>query len=296
MERLRGLSSIQLKLTTFFIAVALFAISGFIYTDKAEGHGYVQQPASRAVLGAKNNAGNVQYEPQSLEAPKGFPAAGPADGKIASAGGKFGGILDEQTSTRWIKNDMKGGLTEFTWHLSAQHRTAKWHYYITKKGWDANAPLKSSDFELIGSFDDYGAIPERDFTHKVQVPTDRTGYYVILAVWDVADTGNAFYQVIDVNLTNEATDPVVPSNPEQEPEQNPEQPAAVVDSNEITVVTPAEPVQSDLPEWNASGFYTAGTKVQYKGKIYEALITYTAYGDQEWNPEAATTLWRLVVS
>lgn len=32
------------------------------------------------------------YEPQSLEAPKGFPQGGPIDGKIASAGGKFGGL------------------------------------------------------------------------------------------------------------------------------------------------------------------------------------------------------------
>ncbi|WP_321158336.1 lytic polysaccharide monooxygenase, partial [Providencia stuartii] len=34
------------------------------------------------------------------------------------------------------------------------------------------------------------------------IPTDREGYHVILAIWDVADTNNAFYQVIDVNLSN----------------------------------------------------------------------------------------------
>lgn len=39
-------------------------------------------------------------------------------------------------------------------------------------------------------------------THKVNVPTDRSGYHVILAVWDIDDTANAFYQVIDVNLKN----------------------------------------------------------------------------------------------
>ncbi len=32
---------------------------------------------------------------------------------------------------------------------------------------------------------------------------DRSGYHVILAVWDVADTANAFYNVIDVNLIND---------------------------------------------------------------------------------------------
>ena len=35
------------------------------------------------------------------------------------------------------------------------------------------------------------------------MPTDRSGYHVILAVWDVADTANAFYNVIDVNLIND---------------------------------------------------------------------------------------------
>lgn len=34
------------------------------------------------------------------------------------------------------------------------------------------------------------------------MPTDRNGYHLILAVWEIADTGNAFYQVIDVNLVN----------------------------------------------------------------------------------------------
>ena len=42
-----------------------------------------------------------------------------------------------------------------------------------------------------------------NLTHKINVPTDRSGYHVILAVWDVADTANAFYNVIDVNLIND---------------------------------------------------------------------------------------------
>ncbi|WP_424141112.1 lytic polysaccharide monooxygenase [Sodalis glossinidius] len=33
--------------------------------------------------------------------------------------------------------------------------------------------------------------------HDVMLP-QRSGYHVILAVWEVANTGNAFYQVIDV--------------------------------------------------------------------------------------------------
>lgn len=43
--------------------------------------------------------GNVITQPQGLEAPKGFPVKGPADGKIASANGALGDfILDKQAS------------------------------------------------------------------------------------------------------------------------------------------------------------------------------------------------------
>ncbi|MNZ72906.1 GlcNAc-binding protein A precursor [compost metagenome] len=83
-------SSIAKKVAPFVITAGVIAGVGLIDTDKALGHGYVSEPASRAKLGAANNVGSVQYEPQSLEAPKGFPLAGPADGKIASAGGMFG--------------------------------------------------------------------------------------------------------------------------------------------------------------------------------------------------------------
>lgn len=126
-------SSIAKKVAPFVITAGVIAGVGLIDTDKALGHGYVSEPASRAKLGAANNVGSVQYEPQSLEAPKGFPLAGPADGKIASAGGMFGGILDQQSSDRWIKHDMVGGVNDITWYHTAQHRTTKWHYYITKK-------------------------------------------------------------------------------------------------------------------------------------------------------------------
>lgn len=82
--------------------------------QSAYAHGFVEKPSSRAALCSQNygalnlNCGNVMYEPQSLEAPKGFPDGGPIDGEIASAGGLFGGILDQQTSNRWFKNTIKG--------------------------------------------------------------------------------------------------------------------------------------------------------------------------------------------
>lgn len=180
-----------------FIAVMM------IFSSSASAHGYIESPASRAVLcksGANTNCGNIQYEPQSLEAPGNFPAAGPADGQITGAGAFP--ELYEQTPTRWAKVDMNGGANTFTWHLTANHATKEWKYYITKKGWDSSKPLARADLELFCYFDDGGKKPDVTVSHTCNVPTDRSGYNLILGVWEIADTGNAFYQVIDVNLNN----------------------------------------------------------------------------------------------
>ncbi len=45
------------------------------------------------------------------------------------------------------------------------------------------------------------------------MPANRTGYHVILAIWEVADTENAFYNVIDVNVGAAAGNSVVPTTP-----------------------------------------------------------------------------------
>lgn len=70
------------------MALLFYAVTLF-FVEQAYAHGYMDSPASRALLckqGENNNCGAVQYEPQSIEAKKGFPEAGPEDGKIASGG------------------------------------------------------------------------------------------------------------------------------------------------------------------------------------------------------------------
>lgn len=39
------------------------------------------------------------------------------------------------------------------------------------------------------------------------------GYHVILAIWDISDTANAFYNVIDANIKSNGAIPVVPNKP-----------------------------------------------------------------------------------
>ncbi|SCA96863.1 Chitin binding protein [Bacillus mycoides] len=218
LKQLRKMATNKKGLSAAVVAVGIMSTT--LIPQNAYAHGFVEKPGSRAALCSQNygalnlNCGNVMYEPQSLEAPKGFPQGGPVDGKIASAGGLFGGILDQQTADRWFKNTIKGGENTFTWKYTAPHLTSQWHYYITKKGWNPNKPLTRADLELIGTVKHDGSAASNNLSHKINVPTDRSGYHVILAVWDVADTVNAFYNVIDVNLVNnEKPDTEAPTQP-----------------------------------------------------------------------------------
>ncbi|MBK5491251.1 lytic polysaccharide monooxygenase [Bacillus sp. TH17] len=218
LKQLKKMTTNKKGLSAAVVAVGIMSTT--LIPQNAYAHGFVEKPGSRAALCSQNygalnlNCGNVMYEPQSLEAPKGFPQGGPVDGKIASAGGLFGGILDQQTADRWFKNTIKGGENTFTWKYTAPHLTSQWHYYITKKGWNPNKPLTRADFELIGTVKHDGSAASNNLSHKINVPTDRSGYHVILAVWDVADTVNAFYNVIDVNLVNnEKPDTEAPTRP-----------------------------------------------------------------------------------
>lgn len=187
--------------------------TGVITSAPASAHGYVEGPLSRSAacnVGLNTDCGSIVYEPQSLETLKGFPEAGPADGQIASAGGLFGGVLDEQTADRWYKNEVTTGPLLMDWKYTAPHSTAKWHYYMTKPGWDPNAPLTRDDLELIAEIEHDGSKAITNPDHTISVPQDRSGYHVILAVWDIADTVNAFYNVIDVNVVGDG-------NPDTEP-------------------------------------------------------------------------------
>lgn len=204
MNQFRLANPVLSKLLAAGGVMLLTAVCMILFSGIAFGHGYVEGPASRAALcksGQNTDCGAIIYEPQSLEAPKGFPNAGPADGKIASANGAFP-KLDEQSATRWTKVNINGGQTTFNWKITAAHATTSWKYYITKPNWNPNTALTRASFDLTPFCSvNYGGVrPPSNYSNTCNVPTDRTGYHVILAVWEIADTGNAFYNVIDVNF------------------------------------------------------------------------------------------------
>ncbi|QFI38714.1 hypothetical protein FR932_13065 [Moritella marina ATCC 15381] len=189
-------------------------------------HGYVAgEFPSRVNLchstnGSKNDCASASYDRQSLEAPKGFPTTGPVDGKIASAqkGGSFD-VLDQQSSNKWYKTKIQAGQNDFHWFSTANHKTTDYVYYITKPGWDQNAPLTRASFDLANPFcviNMDGQQPPKDLgdAHSCTVP-ERSGYQVILSVWTIDDTANAFYNVIDVEFEDGVTPPPLPDVWEQ---------------------------------------------------------------------------------
>jgi len=209
----------QFKKTFLATLVALSASSATLYSAAVSAHGYVSQPASRAVncqKGLNKNCGQVTYEPQSVEAPK-TASDFPPDGKIAS-GGWYGAATFDNERSDWQRINIKPGWQQIKWYLTAPHATTNFKYYITKPGWSNanNATLTRSMFEdtPFCQEDMAGVTPPNNVTHECNVP-ERTGNQLIYAVWRINNTGNSFYQIIDVkfdgsndNGSEEAAKPV----------------------------------------------------------------------------------------
>lgn len=222
-------------------AVAIGAAT--LVPSAAFAHGFVgddsgdpgQTLTARAALKANGDMGGAQWEPQSLEAPKGFPAAGPADGHLASAGNAKWSALDEQREDRWQKNVVEQGDVTVNWKFTAPHMTSQWRYFMTKEGWDPNDELDRDDLELIETVSHDGSAASNNPSHHITIPSDREGYHVIYAVWDVADTANAFYNVIDVDVQPGDVEAPEPVQDTEAPGTVPDAAARAVSSTEAEV-------------------------------------------------------------
>ncbi|MEU0136632.1 lytic polysaccharide monooxygenase [Streptomyces sp. NPDC006296] len=187
------------------IGLAIAGVSMFA-TSSASSHGYTDSPLSRQKLcanGTVANCGNIQWEPQSVEGPKGFPAAGPADGKICSGGNSQFAQLDDPRGGAWPATKVSAGQGYgFRWQFTARHSTSDFRYYITKNGWDSSKPLTRAalDSQPFLTVPYGNQQPPATLTHQGSMPTGKTGKHIILAVWNVADTSNAFYACSDVQF------------------------------------------------------------------------------------------------
>ncbi|GAB4083420.1 lytic polysaccharide monooxygenase [Myceligenerans cantabricum] len=178
----------------FLSVVAVLALTLTVLvaapTPSAQAHGWISDPPSRQDLcytGTVANCGPVQYEPWSVEAPKGS--------MQCSGGGRFSELDNE--SIAWPRQAVSTNQT-FTWDIVANHSTSTWEYFV--------------DGQLHTTIDDGGALPPDVVTHQISNLPE--GNHKIFVRWNIADTVNAFYACIDAYITPGGTEP----DPDPEPE------------------------------------------------------------------------------
>ncbi|GII85128.1 hypothetical protein Ssi03_31180 [Sphaerisporangium siamense] len=160
-------------------AAAVMAIGATVFVaSPANAHGYISSPPSRqanCARGAVSNCGDIVWEPQSVEGPKGLRNC---HGNV----GRFAQLSDE--SKAWPAARV-GRTVTFTWTLTARHRTSTWDYYVGGT--------------RVASINDAGRQPGSTVSHTVNLG-NVTGRTKVLAVWNVYDTANAFYNCVDLQV------------------------------------------------------------------------------------------------
>jgi len=236
------------------LTVAAIAASLLVAVAPASAHGYISSPPSRqanCASGAVANCGDIIYEPQSVEAPKGS--------KQCNGGGSRFAVLNDN-SKNWPAASV-GRTVTFNWVITARHSTATWEYFIGNT--------------LLASFNDGGAQPGATKQHTVSMGSF-TGRQTLLARWNIADTVNAFYSCVDLNIGGGGGTPTTP--PTTPPTTRP-----------TTAPTTAPPTNNPTGTWRAGTAYKIGDVVTYNGISYRCRQAHTALAG--WEPPNAPALW-----
>lgn len=180
----------RLLLSVLATLALTFAVLVTAPVPSAHAHGWIVDPPSRQDLcytGAVTNCGPVQYEPWSVEAPKGS--------MQCSGGGRFSELDNE--SINWPRQAVSTNQA-FTWDIVANHATSTWEYFV--------------DGRLHTTINDGGALPPDTVTHHISNLPE--GNHKIFVRWNIADTVNAFYACIDAYITPGGTPAPEPEEPE----------------------------------------------------------------------------------
>jgi chitin-binding protein len=236
------------------LTVAAVVTSLFVAVAPASAHGYISSPPSRqanCAQGKVANCGDIVYEPQSVEAPKGSTQC--------NGGGSRFAVLNDN-SKAWPVASV-GQTVTFNWVLTARHSTTTWEYFIGGT--------------LLASFNDGGAQPGASKSHTVGMK-GFTGRQTVLARWNISDTINAFYSCVDVNIGGGGTQPPPTTTP---PTTRPP----------TTPPTTAPTTPPAGGTWAAGTSYAVGSTVTYGGASYRCRQAHTAIAG--WEPPNVPALW-----
>ncbi|WP_309234676.1 lytic polysaccharide monooxygenase [Nocardia sp. XZ_19_385] len=273
---IRALSTVGVALGTapFLIAV--------LPPGTASAHGYVSGPASRQAQCAARtvSCGPVQYEPQSVEGPKGQ--------RNCSAGLANFRELDDDGKP-WTVHNVRGTV-DFTWTLTALHRTASYEYYIGGT--------------RVGYVDMDNAVPSSNTqAHKVDL-SGFSGKQKLLAIWNIGDTSNAFYSCVDLNIGGNSTPTTTPRpttstpttpRPTDPTTTRPSTPPTTTPRPTDPTTTPPRPTTT-RPDpggtaWRPHATYQVGDQVTYQGAKYQCRQAHTVH-DPNWTPPNTPALWQ----
>lgn len=143
----------------------------------ASAHGYINSPPSRQAQCAQGivQCGDIKYEPQSVEGPKGLRSCNGGNARFAE-------LNDDSKGWRATK---VGRTVTFTWTFTALHRTTNWEYYIGGT--------------RVGVVSGNNAPPPSTVSHTINLG-NVSGRQKLLAIWNIADTSNAFYSCVDLQV------------------------------------------------------------------------------------------------
>ncbi|MFB4282680.1 MULTISPECIES: lytic polysaccharide monooxygenase [unclassified Nonomuraea] len=234
-----------MRRTLTLVAVVVIAVATTVFnTTPAFAHGYVLTPPSRqanCAQGRVSGCGNIVYEPQSVEGPKGL--------RSCHANlGQFAQLSDE--SKPWPVASVGSSVT-FTWTFTARHATQNYEYYIGNT--------------RVAVFNGNGQQPPATISHTVNF-SGFSGRQKVLAIWNISDTTNAFYSCIDLNIGGGGGNPTPTPTPTVTPTPTP-----------TPTVTPTTPSGT----WRAGTAYAVGSTVTYNGASYRCLQAHTALAGWE---------------
>jgi predicted carbohydrate-binding protein with CBM5 and CBM33 domain len=228
------------RITLPLLSVAAILASFFVAVSPAQAHGWIVSPPSRQDNCAKGrvaNCGDIIYEPQSVEAPKGSMACN-------GSGSRFAVLNDE--SRAWPAASAGNNVT-VTWSLTARHSTSLWEYFVGST--------------RIAVFDDGGRQPPATVSHNVSLG-GRTGRIKVLARWNVADTAMAFYACVDLQVGGGGGNP----QPSPTPTASPRPPSP----------TPSPTNNPGTGTWAPNRAYAVGATVTYNGLSYRCRQAHTS--------------------
>jgi len=267
------------------IALAILAI-GLIWAPKhVDAHGYIMTPPSRQASCADGsveevNCDGVTYEPQSVESPKGAPFEVDVGDKLCNGGGARFAALNTAGPGIWPQTSIPAASDlNVEWKITAAHKTQNWAYYITKPDLelDPTQPLTKDDFETepILLLDTVHDAPPATVSHTIPAAglAQHSGYAVIYGVWSIGDTGNAFYNCLDVNIEND-----VASEP----------PTETTASS-----TTAAPTTSATSTAALTGTAVSGTAVSGTAAATGSMSTSTGAASVGYDPNSNSTVLQL---